>query len=733
MFRLLTNRQLVPAISYMVFPEFWKDYIGYGYIDTTGLPFRQYVRGNFSYLPEYAYEPHLNNIESKDFSALIEEISLEYLKCDSSKVYVREGKLEEWQGVISMLTPIPFIGYMLLHQGGGRVNSKTYTILPTINMPDTLNTDIVKQNDLHIHLNGASEVFYSWQKALVNPKNFIDSYRGSGSHVDSLELLLYQEQMTKKDFFDILVLSKKVRELLVQFLISGETVVKLSSFEQSIVEAPLSYYDYNRHPYEKIDEEACESVYCYELKMWIGLFNTNNPVIEKLMHFYILVQSQFMRILVQQVKQNGFRQFLYISDNNLRDIYEDDGYIDRIRQLNENAGNSDRILEFRVTPKNFCRKLEQLKAAYNTVTDTSSMNLVCHFIKYKELSRNQDSAVSYERYAYNKSKTLEHTKSLLGCIIPALNGALGKQELIDSFVGIDVAGDELNARPEAFAFSCSMIRKKLGACGKNIGITFHAGEDFVHMISGIRYIYEVYTFLDYQSGDRIGHANALGLDPIYWREQLNGIVQIKQGEWLDNLIFFAVLTNTTDEKVLEKIRELWGKIYKEYEDLSLVEILDYGFSAYHLRHLSIDERKDLYASTDSDSATIVNSILETYLYGYEYDEYITIELEEKFDAYIRSLQNKILSEMAQKGFIIESMISSNVRISYYNRYKQHHILKWLEKKHDMPLVTLASDDPGIFNNNILIEYAHLYDMVDDKDIFKEYVEALLNNGNIASF
>jgi len=722
----------------MVFPEFWKDYIGHGDIDATGLPFRQYVRENFSYLPEYAYEPHLNNIESKDFFALIEEISLEYLKNDSSKVYVREGKLEEWQGVISMLTPIPFIGYMLMHQGDGRVNPQTYTILPTINIPDTLNTDIVKQNDLHIHLNGTSEAFYSWQKALVNPKNFIDSYRGSGSHVDSLELLLYQEQMTKKDFFDILVLSKKVRELLVQFLINGETVVKLSSFEQSIVEAPLSYYDYNRHPYEKIDEEACESVYCYELKMWIDLFNTNNPVIKKLMHFYILVQSQFMRILVQQVKQNGFRQFLYISDNNLRDIYEDDGYMDRIQQLNENADNSDRILEFRVTPKNFCKKLEQLKAAHDRVEkesnlSVSSVNLVCHFIKYKEPPRKKEYPTSKERYAHNKAKTLELTKNLLGCTKPALDGALGKQKIIDSFVGIDVAGDELNARPEAFAFSCNLIRKELRAYGKNIGITFHAGEDFVHIISGIRYIYEVYTFIDYQSGDRIGHANALGLDPTYWREQLNGIIQIKQGEWLDNLIFFAVMTNTTDKKVLEEIRELWGKIYKEHEDLSLVEILNYGFSAYHLRHLTIDERKDLYASTDADPKGIINSILDTYLYGFEYDEYITIELEEKFDAYIRSLQNKILSEMAQKEFIIESMISSNVRISYYNRYKQHHILKWLEKKHDMPLVTLASDDPGIFNNNILIEYAHLYDMVDDKDVFKEYVEELLNNGNTASF
>ena len=52
----------------------------------------------------------------------------------------------------------------------------------------------------------------------------------------------------------------------------------------------------------------------------------------------------------------------------------------------------------------------------------------------------------------------------------------------------------------------------------------------------------------------------------------------------------------------------------------------------------------------------------------------------------------------------------------------------------MPLVTLASDDPGIFNTNIFCEYSHLYDMLNQDDYkFKEYLATLTDNGKKASF
>lgn len=43
-----------------------------------------------------------------------------------------------------------------------------------------------------------------------------------------------------------------------------------------------------------------------------------------------------------------------------------------------------------------------------------------------------------------------------------------------------------------------------------------AGEDFKHIISGIRSIYEAITFLEMGHGDRLGHCTAIGINPALW-------------------------------------------------------------------------------------------------------------------------------------------------------------------------------------------------------------------------
>lgn len=75
------------------------------------------------------------------------------------------------------------------------------------------------------------------------------------------------------------------------------------------------------------------------------------------------------------------------------------------------------------------------------------------------------------------------------------------------------------------------------------------------------------------------------------------------------------------------------------------------------------------------------------------------------------LQRKVMTLLKDNNIAIESMITSNVRISYYENYKDHHIVRWLmpseEEKNIIPIIVIASDDPGIFNNNMRIEFCHL--------------------------
>lgn len=757
MYYLIKKRSLIPYISYLTYNGMWKKYLGNILFDKKDKDFELHVRQNFSNLPDYIYEEyHKKFIGENDFFHYIHDIAEYFLEFNKQKdlVFVKKDRMEEWQGLISIISPIPFLSSILYKQKS-IFNTNIASILPILNFKETVDEKLNDLHDLHIHINGTSETFYSWQKALSNPKEFLNSYNNQIHNKNSLEKLLSQDSTTMNDFFNMLETAKTTREIIILYILKKLDIktIKLENFRETIEKYRNNELKYSEiHPYNQSSTKKF-SPYYYEINMWIEVFKLSDiPAnIETLIHFYILSQSQFERILVQQTSQNGFRQFLYISDNMVRDGYEDLGYKDRFKQLNSYPfyQNQKKLnLEIRITPSNFCQKFQKIIENYKLLTiDTGTykneidpkkyqLSIVCHFIKFE--SPNAKQYIPVEKHAYAKAKVLEQVNILLACLILSLTNTIKVKDISDFFVGIDAAGYELYAPPEVFAVTFRMIRKRLAEYDKRIGITFHAGEDFTHIMSGIRYIYEAYTFIDYQEGDRIGHANALGLDPRKWRKKLNDTLTIKQGEWLDDLILFAVKTKTTDEKILDEIKKYWKEVYS-YE-LETPEILNLGYKAYSIRKFAFSSDEllaylDDLKLIDTDKNKVLK-IYKEYLFNVHtsYDKFIEIPLEKKFDKYIIGLQDLILMEMSQRGIIIESMISSNVRVSFYERYKEHHIIKWLDKKHNMPLVTLASDDPGIFNSNIFIEYAHLYEMLDyNDDKFEEYINILKSNGEKASF
>ena len=64
-------------------------------------------------------------------------------------------------------------------------------------------------------------------------------------------------------------------------------------------------------------------------------------------------------------------------------------------------------------------------------------------------------------------------------------------------------------------------------------ITVHAGEDFVHLLTGLRRLDDAIQHLDLEESDRIGHGIALGLDPVTWFERVGQVVQTKEERLFD--------------------------------------------------------------------------------------------------------------------------------------------------------------------------------------------------------
>jgi len=130
--------------------------------------------------------------------------------------------------------------------------------------------------------------------------------------------------------------------------------------------------------------------------------------------------------------------------------------------------------------------------------------------------------------------------------------------VVPFIVGIDAANVELTTPPEllapAFRFlrefpiesrNLPSLRLRFGVerevqallANRRLGVTYHVGEDFRHLISGLRAIYEVITFMDLKPGDRMGHATALALNPKVWAAQVGYQAVLTKQEWLDSLVW----------------------------------------------------------------------------------------------------------------------------------------------------------------------------------------------------
>ena len=70
--------------------------------------------------------------------------------------------------------------------------------------------------------------------------------------------------------------------------------------------------------------------------------------------------------------------------------------------------------------------------------------------------------------------------------------------------------------------------------------------------------------------------------------------------------------------------------------------------------------------------------------------------------------------LLNKRIVIETLPISNVRISQYTKMSEHHSFRWMKvpfmaKINDPDvLVSLGSDDPGIFANDICSDFYQLY-------------------------
>ena len=510
-------------------------------------------------------------------------------------------------------------------------------------------------------------------------------------------------------------------------------------------------------------------------------FDENLDPVSHLFYLYCLLwMGNGQALLVQRPEQTGFDQFQNLTLDGLREASERD-FAHRFRQLSRYTPLPDlTILEGRFAPKSDAKKMRQLLSlifrGYDTFlkTETSSIDneelpplvdqirsrkvgpssmdirLVSHFIKERDFARDEylrrdgsADGVAANFFLtppcrWSKLRT-KHKRQLSHL----LNLRRVWSRFHEHWVGIDAASNELHTPPEVFA---PLYRSARNAGIK--GFTYHVGEEFHHLVSGLRAIEEAITFLGLGNGDRLGHATAAGINPGLWRDRMPKRVVMTQGEWLDNLVFayhcftsatgfdYAALRcsseiarlspllfeNCTSPPSPELLRESWEM--RSLDALVFADLAPYSRRDFNqleeklqIRSSStnIDER--LEATRFLDCAKRHPSAFELYAYYHRASSWIAWEkaCEVSIDFFsveeLAAMQRHVLCCIRRHGIVVETLPTSNLRISFYQSMAEHHVFRWLgydDPAERIPVI-VGSDDPGIFNTCLRLEYELLRD------------------------
>lgn len=131
-------------------------------------------------------------------------------------------------------------------------------------------------------------------------------------------------------------------------------------------------------------------------------------------------------------------------------------------------------------------------------------------------------------------------------------------------LAIDAANYEEYCPPEIFAQVFKAAPQRIGLHVETDNFqtlrrTFHVGEVFPHLLTGLRRIYEAIEFLGLEPGDRLGHASALGIDVRNWLS-VNPRVDQTRIDILDDAVFELHLLQEHRPECHARINELQGTI-----------------------------------------------------------------------------------------------------------------------------------------------------------------------------
>lgn len=442
----------------------------------------------------------------------------------------------------------------------------------------------------------------------------------------------------------------------------------------------------------------------------------------------------------------------------------------------------------------FLENLESIFESYRELSEELCLEelpligIVIHFIKEDD----EETEKCWMHFKKDKGKYdgfLDHEahRTTYAKQILVIKNVLYKCEGLSKFVvGIDGASDENAAEPWVFApiydyarDGKDLLQTKERTPLNHLGFTFHVGEDFRHVITGLRRIDEVIEHFRYHAADRIGHGIALGVDLRKWQKN-HPVVILPRIEYLENLLWIwgiykeRKLVTGVDGFLERRIMQVANDIYLAMEGITVYElwkayrakfketIIPYEFSCSK----SVNQCNDIlekeitgsYTSrlfcceTDERNAYCWNSekLGLTYhckVYRERMLEPISVSTDEFNLDTLGDIQSIIRKKISREGIIVETNPTSNRAIGEIDDIFEHYILDlksktFAESNEDSCvennlIVTVNTDDPSVFQTSLSSEFSYLYYALLDKGYAKrdvlEWIEEVRSNGMSSSF